>query len=100
MKEALLKGDIKSFSSILGRAWENKKKMATSITNKDINLVFDIAMEAGAITGKVSGAGGGGFIMFMVNPTQKVNVINALKKLKGRVVDFQFSEGGCHGWKI
>ena len=100
MKEALLKGDIKSFSAILGRAWENKKKMATSITNDDINSIFEIAIEAGAITGKVSGAGGGGFIMFMVNPTRKVDVANALRKLNGRVVDFQFSEGGCHGWKI
>jgi D-glycero-alpha-D-manno-heptose-7-phosphate kinase len=100
MKEALLKGDINSFSAILGAAWENKKKMATSITNEEINSVFDVALAAGAITGKVSGAGGGGFIMFMVDPVKKVQVVNALNLLKGRVVDFQFSEGGCHGWKI
>ena len=100
MKEALLKGDINAFSAILGAAWENKKKMATSITNDDINRVFDIAITAGAITGKVSGAGGGGFIMFMVDPVKKVEVVNALNQLDGRVVDFQFSEGGCHGWKI
>lgn len=100
MKEALLKADFQKFSEIIGRAWENKKKMAHSITNTEINAVFEIAMKAGAITGKVSGAGGGGFIMFMVNPTQRLNVVKALNKLDGRVVDFQFSEGGCHGWKI
>ena len=100
MKEALLKGDISSFTDILGRAWENKKKMADSITNDEINNVFDIAIASGAITGKVSGAGGGGFIMFMINPVNKVNVMNALKKLNGHVVDFHFTEGGCHGWKI
>jgi D-glycero-alpha-D-manno-heptose-7-phosphate kinase len=100
LKEALLKGDINSFSSILGAAWENKKKMASSITNEEINRVFEIAIDAGAISGKVSGAGGGGFIMFMIDPVKKVQVMNALNQLQGRVVGFQFSEGGCHGWKI
>ncbi|MDR3626446.1 MAG: GHMP kinase [Ignavibacteriaceae bacterium] len=100
MKEALLKGDISSFSSILGHAWEDKKKMASSITNDAIDEIFKIAIAAGASTGKVSGAGGGGFIMFIVDPVKKVDVTNALKKLNGPVVDFQFSEGGCHGWKL
>ncbi|MFZ4456094.1 MAG: dehydrogenase [Bacteroidales bacterium] len=100
MKEAVLKGDIKRFADILGEAWENKKKMAHSITNDSINSVFEAAKKAGAIAGKVSGAGGGGFIMFIVNPIHKVNVVNVLSKLDGHVVDFQFSDGGCHGWKI
>ncbi len=100
MKEAILKGDIDSFSKIIGRAWENKKKMAKLITNSSINRIFHIAIEAGAISGKVSGAGGGGFIFFTVDPVKKVNVINALNQTKGRIVNFQFSEGGCHGWKI
>src|ERR1035437_3623388 len=50
MKEAVLKGEINSFSAILGTTWENKKKMATSITNEEINSVFDVALAAGAIT--------------------------------------------------
>lgn len=100
MKEVLLKGDIVSFSTILGRAWDNKKKMASSITNQDIDMVFDVALAAGAITGKVSGAGGGGFIMFMIDPVKRTSVKNALNNLNGRVVDFHFSEGGCHSWKI
>jgi len=74
--------------------------MATSISNKHIDKIFETAMAAGALTGKISGAGGGGFIMFIVNPVMKVKVVNALNKLDGRVVDFQFSKGGCHGWKI
>lgn len=100
MKEALLKGDIISFSNILRHAWENKKKMGSAITNNNIDKVLDVAIKAGAITGKVSGAGGGGFIMFMIDPVKKVNVVNALNQLQGHVVNFQFSEGGCHGWKI
>jgi len=100
MKEAILKGDIKSVAEILGNAWENKKKMAHSISNSQIDHVFDVAINAGAYTGKISGAGGGGFIMFVVNPIKRVTVINALKNLDGKVVPFQFSDGGCHGWKI
>ena len=57
-------------------------------------------MGAGAITGKVSGAGGGGFVIFIVEPTRRVQVVRALNQLNGRIVDFQFSEGGTHGWKI
>jgi len=100
MKEALLKGDIPSYARILGQGWADKKKMAHSITNSAIDLVYNTVMEAGALAGKVSGAGGGGFMMFVVDPEKKLNVINALKQFDGRVMPFHFSEGGCHGWKI
>jgi len=100
MKEALLKGDIVRIATILGIAWENKKKMANSISNLKIDQIFNVALKSGAIAGKISGAGGGGFIMFMVDPAHRISLINALKELDGRVVDFKFSEGGCHGWKI
>lgn len=100
MKLALLKGDMREFARILGEGWENKKKMADAITNPSIQEVFDIAMPAGALAGKVSGAGGGGFVMLMVDPTRKKEVINALKQLNGFVMPFQFTEEGAHGWKI
>lgn len=100
MKLALLKGDMAEFARILGEAWENKKKMAHAITNPMIQEAFDVAKSSGAIAGKVSGAGGGGFIMFVVEPTKKKNVIDALDQLDGFVMPFQFSDGGAHGWKI
>ena len=100
MKLALLKGDMNEFARILGQAWEAKKKMANAISNPMIQEVFDVAMSAGALAGKVSGAGGGGFVMLMVEPTRKKEVVNALKKLNGFVMPFQFTEGGAHGWKI
>ena len=100
MKLALLKGDIDSFADILREGWENKKKRASHITNPVIQEAMDVAMKAGAKAGKVSGAGGGGFIMFIVEPTRKKEVIEALKKMTGFVMPFQFSDGGAHGWKI
>jgi D-glycero-alpha-D-manno-heptose-7-phosphate kinase len=99
-KLALLKGDINGFADILRIGWENKKKMANQISNPVIQEAMDVAMAAGAKAGKISGAGGGGFIMFVVEPTRKKEVINALGKLDGFVMPFQFSEGGAHGWKI
>lgn len=100
MKLAILKGDINSFAQIIHEGWENKKKMANHITNPMIQQAMDIALTAGAKAGKVSGAGGGGFIMFVVEPTRKKNVENALKQLDGFIMPFQFSDGGAHGWKI
>lgn len=100
MKLAVLKGDMKEFARILGQAWEDKKKMADAITNPVIEEAFDVATKAGALAGKVSGAGGGGFIMFVVEPTRKTQVVEALTKLGGFTKHFNFTEGGAHGWKI
>ena len=100
MKRVLLEGNMDGFARILGQAWEDKKKMASAINNPMIQEVFDIAFAAGAKAGKVSGAGGGGFIIFMTDPARRRLVINALENMPGRVVGFQFSEGGTHGWKI
>ena len=100
MKLALLKGDMAEFGRILGRAWEDKKKMAGAITNPVIQEAFDTAMAAGAVAGKVSGAGGGGFIMLMVPPERKMAVVRALEALPGKVVPFQFTERGAHAWRV
>lgn len=100
MKLALLKGDMKEFARILGQGWEDKKKMAGAITNPVIEEAFEVATRAGALAGKVSGAGGGGFIMFFVEPTKKKAVTEALRKLDGFTMHFNFTDGGAHGWKI
>jgi D-glycero-alpha-D-manno-heptose-7-phosphate kinase len=100
MKDLLLKGDIIQFAKTLGKEWENKKKMASSITNKSIEKVYETAIKSGAYGGKVSGAGGGGFMFFTVDPLKRLNLINALKRFNGKVLNFHFSENGCQGWKI
>ena len=100
MKLALLQGDMERFAAIIGSAWEDKKKMADAITNPMIQEAFDTALAAGAISGKVSGAGGGGFIMLMVPPEKRVAVKEALSKLPGRVVPFQFTDKGAVSWKL
>jgi D-glycero-alpha-D-manno-heptose-7-phosphate kinase len=100
MKEALLKGDIVKFAEELGIEWENKKKMATGITTVHIDEIYNAAISAGAYSGKVSGAGGGGFMFFTVNPVNRLSLIDALNKFDGNVFNFHFSENGCYSWRI
>ncbi len=100
MKIALLKCDIDQLADILREAWVSKQKMASNITNPVIQEAMDVAIAAGAKAGKVSGAGGGGFIMFIVEPTRKKEVEKALRKLDGFVLPFSFGENGAHGWKV
>src|ERR1035437_9233716 len=100
MKDALLNGKIKDFAELLNLSWINKKKTAHAISNPLIEQIYDAGINAGAIAGKVSGAGGGGYMMFIVDPVKKVNVMNALVQFGGKVMNVHFSEGGCHGWKL
>ena len=100
MKEALLKGEIKNFASILGKSWEAKKRVSSSISNSEIDRVYDLAMQYGAYSGKVSGAGGGGFMFFMVEPTKKLQLVRELNKQQGKVINFEFVKDGTRGWKI
>ena len=100
MKEAVLKGDIASFSKVLSQTWESKKKMAASVTNSEIEKIYNLALANGAYSGKVSGAGGGGFMFFMVNPVQKMQLVNRLNKEQGRIINFHFTKDGTRGWKI
>ncbi len=100
MKEALLKGDMPTFARVLGKSWEAKKAMADTITNSEIDEVYQTALAAGAISGKITGAGGGGFMMLYVEPARKMDVIRALRAFPGEVVKFQFTDQGTVGWSI
>lgn len=100
MKEAILKGDIITFAEYLGKSWAAKKRMASSISNSNIDKVYDIALNSGAYAGKVSGAGGGGFMMFIVDPVRRLNVIRELNKLDGTVMNFHFVKDGTMGWRV
>jgi D-glycero-alpha-D-manno-heptose-7-phosphate kinase len=100
MKEAVLKGDFRKFATVLNRSWEAKKKTAHSVSNDRINQLFDVARDAGALAGKVSGAGGGGFITFLVEPRARLNVIRRLEGEEGQVMTCSFTKRGTEGWRI
>ncbi|HEY4301545.1 MAG TPA: hypothetical protein VGM73_11765 [Candidatus Didemnitutus sp.] len=100
MKEHLLKGDLTAFAHALGRSWEAKKRMAAVISNAQIEAVFAKALSAGALSGKVTGAGGGGYIMFMIDPCKREEVARALAGFPGAVQRFQFTPHGLETWSI
>jgi D-glycero-alpha-D-manno-heptose-7-phosphate kinase len=100
MKEALLKAEIRAMAGILGESWKAKRDMAQSISNSLIDKVFDNAIAAGALSAKISGAGGGGFMMLFVEPTSKMNVMAALSELEGSFYRFHFTREGAQGWSV
>ncbi len=100
MKEALLRGNIQNFAKILGKSWESKKRVSQSISNSEIDKVYQLALENGAYSGKISGAGGGGFMFFLVDPVKKLQLIRILNQQQGEVINFEFTKYGTKGWKI
>ncbi|MBI3136884.1 MAG: dehydrogenase [Bacteroidetes bacterium] len=98
MKEAFLRSEVSAIGRLLHESWINKKEMASGITNSDIDQIYETALKAGASGGKISGAGGGGFMMFFAEKNNRYNVINELKKLGGNVVNYEFTQKGLDAW--
>lgn len=80
--------------------WEAKKRMAAGITNPLIDEMEKIAFTNGARAAKVSGAGGGGFMMFLCEPERRVELIRALRAEGGNTLDFHFTQHGATSWRI
>lgn len=100
MKDALLRGELIKIGEILKFGWENKKAMANSISNSLIDSIYSMALESGATGGKISGAGGGGFMFFYCPAVTKIKVARAIEKLGGNIQPFKFTQQGLVTWTI
>ena len=100
MKESILKGDFSAFAKSMELSWQSKKRTAAHISNDHIDNAYKVAKEVGARAGKVSGAGGGGFMMFFVDPARRMDVIHALKQLGPEVSNCHFTKYGTQGWRV
>jgi D-glycero-alpha-D-manno-heptose-7-phosphate kinase len=100
MKEAVLTGNFEKVAVSFQQSWAAKKRVAKSISNNEIEAVFERALAAGALAGKVSGAGGGGFMMLLVPPARRMEVTRTLNSRGGQVMNCHFTENGTQGWKI
>jgi len=100
MKEALLRGEIPRMASILNRSWEAKKRTASGISTGRIESLYDLAFANGAIGGKVSGAGGGGFMMFIVPPDRRIGVVRALNDAGGTASGVHLTAQGAESWTV
>lgn len=100
MKEALLMGRIHKIGEILDYGFEQKRKMAEGITNPMMEEIYALAKSAGATGGKISGAGGGGFMIFYCPVNTRYRVAQALEKFGGKVINYQFVESGLLTWSV
>jgi D-glycero-alpha-D-manno-heptose-7-phosphate kinase len=100
MKEALLKGKLNEIGEVLNFGFQQKRLMAEGISNSLMDDIYETAIKAGATGGKISGAGGGGFMIFYCPGNTKYNVINSLDKFGGRHRSYLFVEHGLKTWTI
>jgi D-glycero-alpha-D-manno-heptose-7-phosphate kinase len=100
MKEALLKGKLNEFGEILDYGYRQKIKMAEGISNPLMEEIYETAKGAGATGGKISGAGGGGFMTFYCPGTTKYKVIKSLERFGGVHRNYAFVEHGLKTWTI
>lgn len=100
MKETILRGFLHDIGKILDIGWEHKKLMADGISNELMENIYATAKKAGASGGKISGAGGGGFMIFYCPNNTKYNVIEALKKFGGQAKRFEFTTTGLTTWSV
>lgn len=100
MKECVLKGDLRGLEVTMQAGWEAKKRMAAGITNPVIDRMEQVAFAHGARAAKVSGAGGGGFMMFLCDPEERISLSRALLAEGGSILDFHFTQQGAGSWRI
>jgi D-glycero-alpha-D-manno-heptose-7-phosphate kinase len=100
MKESLLVGNLETLGEILDFGWQSKKKMANGISNPFIEDIYRTALAAGATGGKISGAGGGGFMTFYAPENNRYAVMAALERFGGTFRSFSFVEHGMISWRV
>jgi D-glycero-alpha-D-manno-heptose-7-phosphate kinase len=100
MKDGLLRGELNKIGEVLHFGWQNKKQMASSISNELIDGIYKKAIASGATGGKISGAGGGGFMFFYCPGTTKIKVAQAISALGGKMQPFHFTSTGLTTWTI
>ena len=100
MKSTLIKGDLNKFGELLSENWHNQKELDPSITNDNINRLFDIALKNGAIGGKALGAGGGGCLLFFCESDREHVVADKLSGAGGEIISFGFDFNGLQTWVI
>ena len=98
-KDALMNSDLKKFTNIMNDSWKNKKQSSKLVSNSEIDQIFETAINSGAESGKVSGAGGGGYMFFIVSPKNRFKVIRSLDKYNGVFYNANFTSEGAISWR-
>ncbi|HEY3796884.1 MAG TPA: dehydrogenase [Caulobacteraceae bacterium] len=100
MKAAILAGDLAGVATVLDRSWQAKKKTAAGISSELIDRVYATALARGAWAGKVSGAGGGGFMMFITDPENRYRLVAAIREQGVDANPIHFTDTGAEAWNV
>lgn len=100
MKNAILTANFMEMSNVLNEGWIAKRKVASTISNSDIDELYDFVLKNGGRAAKISGAGGGGFMMILCEPTEKYSLIKKLKEKDGIVMSPTIHDDGAKAWTI
>lgn len=100
MKLSLLHGDIAGMADVLGRSWAAKKRTASGVSNAGIDAVYEAALAAGALAGKISGAGGGGFMMLLAPLERRQGLVRRLTEDGCMVMPCQLTDRGAESWTL
>jgi D-glycero-alpha-D-manno-heptose-7-phosphate kinase len=100
MKECLLRGDFMGIVESMRQGWESKKRSAKAVSTPHIEEIYNAAIAAGAMAGKVSGAGGGGFMMFFVPPDRRMDVFRSMNRFEGQISNCHFTKHGTQAWRV
>jgi len=99
MHRHLIRGELLDFGRNLDTAWQLKRSLSTVISSPDIDAIYEAARNAGALGGKLLGAGGGGFFLFFVQPQYRQKVADELRKHNCKLSSFRFETSGVTSWR-
>ncbi len=100
MKNELLRGNIDEMGRLLDEGWQLKKRFTSGISNPQIDRLYEKARAAGALGGKLLGAGGGGYLLFFCDFVRRAQVARAVNDAGGKVVDFSLEHSGLQSWTV
>ena len=100
LKNALLKGELKGFGDLLHQGWEMKKRFDSDVTTPTIDRMYEESRKAGAMGGKILGAGGGGYMLLFCEFDKKHLVAKRVEQIGGQVVPFRFEHNGLQTWEV
>ncbi len=98
MKRELLRGHVDAFGELLHESWRSKKQLDPGISTDPVDALYERARRAGAIGGKMPGAGGGGYFLFLCHAQKKHAVARALEASGAQLVPFAFTHEGVTTW--
>lgn len=99
MHTHLIRGELMDFGRCMAKSWDLKRNLHSSVSNPQIDNIYQAALDAGAIGGKLLGAGAGGFFLFFVQPQHRQRVTKKLRELNCKLSTFKFENEGVTSWR-